>query len=247
MSNVVKLLLLKQRQSLFALCSARKETYKNGVGNFCSQGQDVHQGNGHSPVSFKDRLIQKHFHPKEHEVLVLKQKFPEPKQLFEDVYSPIIETDRSRSPSLYLDKALGHRIVKARLQLHWPYVLRVTGSHVNEDQAVENVYLLACELLQEMGFIQGESDKFTPMRPKTVLKILEEYAAGAFCGTSRNMFEIVNTLETRNDEEALWLSTMHLYWPVSFTVTAEAREMTSAFHEVCLLVAMELKVFRLLD
>ena len=67
MSNVVKLLLLKQRQSLFALCSARKETYKNGVGNFCSQGQDVHQGNGQSPVSFKDRLIQKHFHPKEHE------------------------------------------------------------------------------------------------------------------------------------------------------------------------------------
>ena len=87
-----------------------------------------------------------------------------------------------------------------------------------------------------MGFIQGESGKFTPMRPKTVLKILEEYAAGAFCGTSRNMFETVNTLETRNDEEALW--------PVSFTVTAEAREMTSAFHEVCLLVAMELKVSR---
>ena len=92
-----------------------------------------------------------------------------------------------------------------------------------------------------MGLIQGTDDKY-PVKPETVLKMLEKFAEDGVSGKSRDMFENVNTLETRKDKNDVWLSTIQLYWPVSFTVTAEAREMSLAFHEACLQTAMQFKV-----
>lgn len=93
-----------------------------------------------------------------------------------------------------------------------------------------------------MGFIQIVDGKGVPMKPEIVLKFLKQFAAESSSGSSKDLFKNINTLESQKDEEQLWHSMLRLNWPVDFTVSAKAREMPAAFHEMCLLTAMKLKV-----
>ena len=93
-----------------------------------------------------------------------------------------------------------------------------------------------------MGFIQIVNEKGDPMKPSTILEYLRKFASITQSGSSKDLFQNVNTLESQEDQEQMWRSVLSLHWPVDFTVSAKAREMPVAFHEMCLLTAMKLKV-----
>ena len=87
-----------------------------------------------------------------------------------------------------------------------------------------------------------ENEKGSPMKPSTVLEYLKKFASITQPYYSKDLFQNVNTLESQEDQEQMWRSVLCLHWPVDFTVSAKAHEMPVAFHEMCLLVAMKLKV-----
>lgn len=180
-------------------------------------------------------------------MLLLKKKYPEPQKLVTDVFKPISETERLKPPDFYMDRSFGNNIYKGRLELKWPHTIKVTSSQITEERATESVYLLACELLTQMGFIQIVEGQSVPMKPSTILQYLKKFASITQSGSTKDLFQNVNTLESQEDEEQMWRSVLCLHWPVDFTVSAKAHEMPVAFHEMCLLTAMKLKRLGLLD
>ena len=80
--------------------------------------------------------------------LHLKEQYPKAQGLVDDFFKPIVEVDREKAPNLHFERTIGDNIWKARLQLQWPHVIKISGSHLTEEKAKENAYLQACDILK---------------------------------------------------------------------------------------------------
>ncbi|KAK3601725.1 hypothetical protein CHS0354_016085 [Potamilus streckersoni] len=197
----------------------------------------------------KQEFLQKHINPTDAEVLLLKQRFANARQLVDTLYRPIAEADEVKVPLLQHFSQMNGQLWKARLQFLWPIKMRVTAVHEDQATATENVYLLACCLLQDMGFIQvGENtNEPVPMVPNKLIEILESLQsiqASVHILPQRletsSSIKITNSLKNTNDKNK-WVATMDVSWPEPFSVSATAKSLDLAYYQLYLLSCMKFK------
>ncbi|XP_046354307.2 uncharacterized protein LOC124133808 [Haliotis rufescens] len=188
--------------------------------------------------------------PGESEVIDLKSKYPNPKELVTDLLRPLENSNDILEQRTKFIPKLNGQYWKAKVKVNWPYALTFTGVHSCVTQAEENAYLIACELYKSVGLLYVDDDSIVHAASQAhVLQLLEQLA-------KKNVFRAADVtrdvyhLETRRvgskQGDAAWTSRMTVPWPQKFTVAATGLTKQSSVYIACLMACTKLKLLHLM-
>ncbi|KAL8622078.1 hypothetical protein ACOMHN_056563 [Nucella lapillus] len=200
----------------------------------------------------------------------LKKVYPNPKSLIHDLLEPLVSSGVTAMPRVAVAPRLGGQYWRTKLQLHWPSKATVAAVHSSVAGAQENVYLLACDLLKNMGLLyQPPSGSMVPVGQDYVLKILHLLHSSACIpfSPSRPQFRFVTKLLPAIPPQSIALSTHYLgllspqkkmqnhlwrtdvaaSWPYPFEVTSLGPTSQASQYAAALQTSIKLKALGLLS
>lgn len=208
--------------------------------------------------------------PSRREVEYLKELYPNPKCLIHDLLQPLVHSGVTVTPQVVVTPRLGGRFFRAKLQLHWPSKVTVSAVDSSVAGAEKNAYLLACDLLKNMGLLyQLTSGSMMPISQDYILKILHTLHS-SYChpfSLSQPEFTFTTTpthhtpssqnalfmddglmgLKTGTWPKQLWRTKVAASWPYCFDIISLGPSCDVSKYVAALHTSIKLKALGLLS